>query len=134
MTGCKASMSDKLLVESAAGDQIFMLDFPIDKEKLDVIRIDLHDLESAVLEPVIVNDLGDNIFFASLRATFSVSAARFPELRRNCIYFCGYIPFPQFIDEYDVGVFDLKDESTKPLPNFTSSVGSSPIWIIPTPQ
>ncbi|XP_020252277.1 F-box protein At2g17036-like [Asparagus officinalis] len=120
----------KLLVESLNG-KLYMLYKGLYYDAFMAIRLDADNPE---FNPE--DDLGDNVFFVGSNTSFSVSATKFPELGGNCIYFTDDKNFDFDHLKHkprEMGVFDVKNWSMKPIPNLGQHLHwPPPIWIIPT--
>ncbi|ONK57914.1 uncharacterized protein A4U43_C09F5570 [Asparagus officinalis] len=120
----------KLLVESLNG-KLYMLYKGLYYNTFMAIRLDADNPEF-----IPENDLGDNVFFVGSNTLFSVSATKFPELGGSCIYFTDdvYFDFDNLEHEpREMGVFDVKNGSMKPIRNLGQHLHwPPPIWIIPT--
>lgn len=85
----------------------------------------IYKLDQECGDWVMVQNLGDRVFFLGNDSSFSVSAREFGGCKGNCIY---------FTDENDIGVFYLEDHSIGKIVNFpyySHIFWPPPSWLTP---
>ncbi|XXG72025.1 hypothetical protein AAC387_Pa07g1209 [Persea americana] len=81
-----------------------------------------------------VESLGDRVMFLGLSSSILVMAGQFSGLKGNCIYFTDdCLKNTSFANEStDMGIFDMEDETIRPLfEDRAHPLFSPPIWITP---
>ncbi|XP_038709381.1 probable F-box protein At1g44080 [Tripterygium wilfordii] len=77
-----------------------------------------------------IKNMGDDALFLGGRHLLCVKASNFPGCKPNAIYFA-----PHYWEiKYDMGVFNLKDDSMTPLYPYDQSRTCilRPVWVVPT--
>ncbi|XP_010266939.1 PREDICTED: F-box protein SKIP23-like [Nelumbo nucifera] len=103
------------------------------------IRFEVAKLDSSSQNWVKLKGIGDHVLFLGKNSSLSLSASDYPECRRNCIYFTddySEVNFEGVRGDYDVGVFNLEDDSIEPLLCYSQSsllIWPPPLWITPNP-
>ncbi|XP_056163974.1 F-box protein SKIP23-like [Syzygium oleosum] len=86
-----------------------------------------------------VADLGDYMIFIGQNSSFALRASDFPGCMGNCIYYTDDHSDSNcdgFLEEQDMGIFRLEDESFEKLPCYSpnfASPSTPPIWFSPNP-
>ncbi|KAK8521274.1 hypothetical protein V6N13_077395 [Hibiscus sabdariffa] len=96
----------------------------------------VYKLDSDILEWVEMDSLGDQALFIGGNESVSISARSFPNCEKNSVYFTddnwGHMEEDYLYGGHDMGIYNMKDGSVKPIYEFSSEqIQPPPCWIIP---
>ncbi|KAL5699059.1 SWR1-complex protein 3 [Ranunculus cassubicifolius] len=115
--------------QSKVGDTSNMFSFLYVTNYFLVFKFDFHTRKWAEVE-----DLGEHALFVGNNASFCISTSNYSEFKGNCIYFTDDNKDAYEYGYCDMGVYDIKEDSVKPIYADEDKLSqfSRPLFFIPT--